>query len=107
MITRKEYMNNSNDLHRAYYAQMVTDQHKRSIIQLFGLDRLLTCTDPHLNDIPLRCWDNLANSIKVSNLKQYGENNSLSSKVCILKEAAKQIIEKHILANTMPPLESN
>lgn len=102
MITRKEYLDNSNTLHRAYYAQMVTEQHKRLVIQKFGMNNLLKSKDPYLNDLPLHSWDMIANFARFDNLSNYGENNSISAKVCILKEAAKQIIEEHTLANTTP-----
>ena len=49
----------------------------------------------YLNDLPLKSWDMITNFARFDNLSNYGENNSISAKVCILKEAAKQIIEEH------------
>lgn len=58
MITRKEYMANSANLHRAYYSQFITEEMEQLIQLHIGLDRLLTSKDEHFNDITdIREWD--------------------------------------------------
>lgn len=120
MITRVDYMANASLLHRAYHAQFVRPWMKQAILDTIGLDVLLSSTDRYLNDIPLDKWDRLvyydANGkavvngrkvwtretvwynkpgwIEVSNaLHGAGDGFSLGTGVCILKEAARQIIE--------------
>lgn len=92
-FSRKQYMNKECS-HREYYSQFVNDHDKDSVIRLIGLKRLLNISDPHLNDIPLRMWDSLPSLKRHSDqLKECGEWLSPANKVCIYKEAAKQIIE--------------
>lgn len=58
MITRKEYMANSRELHRAYYRQFITAQMKDIILRELGMKRLSSCNDiEHFNDIPIHRWD--------------------------------------------------
>jgi hypothetical protein len=113
MKTRKEYMDNlakygtaeSTANHRAYYGQFVTAGVKAVVLARFGRDRLMACRDEHLNDIPLAKWDefwmrrdNLGGMFiqppfgVVAMLNEAGEGFSAATGVCILKEAAKQII---------------
>lgn len=120
MITRVDYMANASLLHRAYHAQFVRPWMKQVILDTIGLDALLSSTDRYLNDIPLDKWDRLVyydtngkavvngrkvwtretvwynkpGWIEVSNaLRGAGDGFSLGTGVCILKEAARQIIE--------------
>lgn len=97
IFTRKEYMAASladgPAAFRRYYAQFVCDQHKGIIAGRIGLDRLLASTDKHLNDIPLHLWDNLPGIVSSSKLKEAGDYLTLAGKVCIYKEAARQMIE--------------
>ena len=51
MITHKEYMANSAELHHAYYLQFATEETKRFVLEHIGMDKLLHSTCPHLNDI--------------------------------------------------------
>lgn len=107
MKTRTEYMDKKIS-HRAYYAQFVTQHVRNLVLARIGMDRLLKSHDEHLNDIPLALWD----SFWVSNaggmhivppssitalLREAGEGNSASTGTCILKEAARQLIESAIL----------
>ena len=120
MITRVDYMANASLLHRAYHAQFVRPWMKQAILDTIGLDALLSSTDRYLNDIPLDKWDRLvyydANGKAVVNgrsvwtrekkwydnprwaevsseLRKAGDFFSIATGVCILKEAARQIIE--------------
>ncbi len=95
---------------RDYYGQFVSDEIKNEVLSFFGKKVLLSSTDEHLNDIPLRKWDALTGfrfngSEMVSRptvlptglgakLKESNEGLSASTLVCIYKEGARQVIEK-------------
>jgi len=111
MITRKEYMKDSERLHRKYFAQFVDDTIKQEILKAIGIDKLLNSKDEHLNDIPIKLWDNLTGfefrgsemirkpfSIRkelLDKLTATGEGVSCGGLVCIYKEAGKQIIKQY------------
>lgn len=59
MFTRKQYMNKE-ITHRKFFAQFVDDNIKQDVLNSIDLKSLLESTDEHLNDIPLKKWDNLA-----------------------------------------------
>lgn len=83
--------------HRAYYGQYVDEKVKLLVHQMIGLSNLQKSTDPHFNDIPLRRWDvmvTLLGQTMAKKLKENGDTLSLGSGVCILKEAAHQIVGK-------------
>ncbi len=103
--TRADYMNGACS-HRQYYGQFVTPYIKALVSRFIGKDRLMASKDEHLNDIPLQLWDGISennkNILAISN-ELYGQGfsdsdgkriYSLCNGVCILKEAAKQIIEE-------------
>jgi hypothetical protein len=96
MITRKDYLENSSKLHRAYYAQFVTNDHKNRV-RLIGLDRILESKDKNFNDIPLDEWDRRVISPvpldTVKLMKECGDYPTRAGSVCILKEAAQQIVD--------------
>lgn len=102
MITRKDYLASSN--HRAYYAQFVTPAVRLVVERRIGLAALVASKDPHMNDIPLAKWDAMAGAIhRACNTKALGEAEgfepgkhgwSLSTSVCIAKEAARQLKEE-------------
>lgn len=101
MFTRKQYLDNECS-HRGYYSQFVTPYIKTLVFQTIGIESLLNSKDEHLNDIPLKKWDTLSGSrCNVLSIAEYPNDNKkyycLSTGVCILKEAAKQIIEEHRL----------
>jgi hypothetical protein len=105
-MNRKEYMENTSELHRAYYGQFVNRYILYVVRDYIGMDALMASEDPYLNDIPLQKWDRLSNSIPghlsvpaeidYPGQTQYAGKKfySLSNGVCILKEAALQIIER-------------
>jgi len=113
-ITRTQYMNSlpkygtaeSKDAHRAFYAQFVTPATLELVESRIGLKAIQSSNDPHFNDIPLAKWDaiwirRIGNRMRIypgaiveALLKEAGENNSASTGVCILKEAAQQIKER-------------
>lgn len=86
--------------HREYYGQFVTEATIRAVVQRFGEERLLSCTNEHLNDIPLHLWDRacMVNSTVIlpflNRFRDAGDYCTLSGMVCIAKEAAKQWIER-------------
>jgi len=94
MITRKEYMAGK-FTHREYYGQFVTDAIKTLVRNHIGEQVIKRSEDPHLNDIPLRRWDNLHQAILSICGKAIASTTTggirLSDTVCIAKEAAKQI----------------
>ncbi len=91
--TRKQYMDHDCS-HRDYYGQFVTDAVKARVLRVVGRERLAESTDEHLNDIPLRVWDALG---AVGTTAQWdateGDWPSMAGRVCIYKEAAKQLKE--------------
>ncbi len=100
-MTRQEYMDRRDEMvaHREYYSQFVTENIKLQVEREIGLDNLLSSKDLYFSDIPLWKWDNLvsclgpATSDTSKQLKVNGDWLSLGTGVCILKEAARQIVE--------------
>lgn len=94
--TRAQYMAGE-ITHREYYAQFVTPEVKAEILHRFPIERLLKTADQkNLNSIPLHSWDQAAYSLRDVDalLRAAGDGPTLAGKVCILKEAAKQLIEE-------------
>lgn len=98
MKTRKQYLD-GDATHREYYAQFVTEGIRQSVAQRIGHEKLKTASgDPHLNSIPLEEWDGISHFAHTSGvfekMKAAGDALTLAGSVCILKEAARQWIEK-------------
>ena len=93
MLTRSDYLNNK-CTHREYYAQFVTRYEKALVASQFGKKKLAEefKKDESLNGIALQEWDNLARFIN-TNMRQHGDCLALAGAVCILKEAARQVVE--------------
>lgn len=102
MFTRKDYLDapleDRKAAHRRYYAQFVTS-HLRDIVRNhIGVPSLKACDDQrHFNDIPLARWDRLA-PIPVpfrldKAMREAGDYPTQAGLVCILKEAARQLVE--------------
>lgn len=87
-------------LHRAHFAQAVTPALIRDVVAYFGEDRISATTSPHLSEIPCtlfhgRCWDDFADRDERRLTELYAratgeKGTSLSDRVCIIKEAARQ-----------------
>jgi hypothetical protein len=101
-MNRKEYLDqagtdNAYVAHRQYYAQFVTDPVKQLVLRDVGrLVLTLSKDDPYLNDIPLKRWDTLVPMLPATvraKLKECGDYLTLGVGVCILKEAARQLLE--------------
>jgi hypothetical protein len=70
-MNRKEYMDadkltdgaydgsKGHDVHHEYFSQFVNSWIIDTVLSAIGKDRLLASRDLHLNDIPLKLWDNL------------------------------------------------
>lgn len=94
MYTREDYLDNK-CTHREYYAQFVNSYIIKAVRQSIGEGRIAASTDSAFNDIPLRFWDNLApvTYSESKSLKEAGDFVTLGGAVCILKEAARQILD--------------
>lgn len=94
MITRKQYMQNANELHHQYYMQFINKDLMQFVVNAIGVDRIMQSTDKHMNDIPLKYWDNLMFGIPQTcnraMIVECKEMWSLNTSVCIAKAAAKQ-----------------
>lgn len=97
-FTRDDYMEHRCS-HREYYAQFVTQEVKAAVVFHIGAAQLQASTDAHLNDIPLVKWDRATAPYSRSLFKELGDGWSMAGHVCILKEAARQVIEARIKAN--------
>ena len=105
--TRQDYLAHR-CTHREYYAQFVNESTRLSVRACIGVERLLASTDEHFNDIPLHEWDSLCGfhqsgsritgspRLPVSGRwLELGEGGpSLSSLVCVAKEAARQLVDE-------------
>lgn len=94
MITRKEYLDHKYS-HREYYAQFVTLDIIRKVKRMIGMTAINNSIDPSFNDIHLRKWDAIAVSSGTNEkMRAVGDYLAPAGKVCILKEAARQIKEE-------------
>lgn len=104
-ITRAEYMENSHELFRAYYAQFVTDETRRFVAKRIGIKKLKKSKDEHFNDIIHYSnngqggwiWD--ASPLNLELARELGEIHpgyfgSPSTHTCVGKEAARQLLEE-------------
>ena len=91
--------------HREYYGQFVTDTVKMFVEAQIGTAAIIASKDEYFNDIPLRKWDDAAHAAPPAFFKDLADSNrptnangvasiSLAEKVCLLKEAARQLADK-------------
>lgn len=101
-MTRVEYLaacgtDRLAEHHRRYYAQFVTPEVRLLLTRFFPVHELLSSTDPHFNDLPLRRWDAavcwLPKAVGDS-MRAQGDYLTLGGGVCVLKEAARQAVEQ-------------
>lgn len=105
--TRRQYIITKECDHRTYWSQFVTEWVKELVLQHIPKEELMASVDPHFNDIPLQRWDRMHSgvpgyikqAISESNATMYDTPGtpggySLSDMTCLLKEAARQIVEK-------------
>jgi len=100
MLTRTQYMSNE-VTHDEFYSQFVTPSLISMIKNRIGRSRILTSTDRHFNDIPLREWDALVQFVRTSvgskiSRANEGGGTSISDCICVLKQAARLIKQKGI-----------
>lgn len=99
LITRDDYMSNK-ATHDEYYNQFVTEGIKNIVLSRFTKDQLTKAyrQDKNFNTLALRYWDELANAFLShgtrERLKECGDSYSLGGGVCILKQAAKHIVNE-------------
>lgn len=93
-FSRADYMANKCS-HQEYYNQFVTRDTLALVEDVFGVEKLKAAyaEDKNLNTIPLAKWDALAGNVNTNEaLKQAGDYLTLAGSVCILKAAARQLI---------------
>lgn len=83
----------------AYYAQYVTPGVRSLVGGFIGLPAILRSQDEFFHDISFQAWDDLEGlcrgQVDPALLKANGETWSRSTSVCILKVAARQIVDLH------------
>lgn len=99
MITRKEYMADYENLHRAYYAQFITSAVRANVarMDLKKLKHDFKIEDER-GDVtqkfyPLRVWDNFLGAGNGDLMRECGDHMTKAGSVCIHKEAARQRVE--------------
>lgn len=95
MITREQYINFKCS-HREYYAQFVNADTKNAVRDFIGenLLRISFKRDKNFNDIPLSIWDSCPFKYNAKLMIECGDFLTPAGQVCILKEAALQIINQ-------------
>lgn len=99
LMTRADYMQFSSfdytkeqrmEAHRKYYGQFVNEATISMVLTYIGAEAIKASTNEHMNDIPLRKWDCMHKILPLAiPLRTTGECNSISTMVCIAKEAAR------------------
>lgn len=95
MFTRKDYMSGK-CTHDQYYGQMIIESSAVSVVSsLFTLDELRKAyaENKDFNTIPLQIWDNAAKLLS-TNFRKYEDIPTLAGDVCILKRAAKFLVDE-------------
>ena len=96
MISRKDYIAGK-ATYQAYYGQFVNNTYKTRVLGRIGLSQLVASRDPSFNDIPLAEWDRIASygglAETTSKMEECGDYLTLAGHICILKEAARQLVE--------------
>jgi hypothetical protein len=108
MITRSDYLAGKAS-HVEYYAQFVTPAYKARVRNNIGLDKLLRSQERFYSDVaPLNDWDRIAQLIDWDRIAQphpsfscqamveCGDYMTQAGAVCILKEAARQLVEEYL-----------
>lgn len=86
--------------HRAYYAQLVDDRTIARVLSVVGAEKLLASTDEHFNDIPMRLWDAAGSHLPMARkFGDLGDYPTLAGLVCVVKEAARQWVERQAAAD--------
>ena len=93
MKTRQEYIYGKVTFSE-YYLQFITPELEKAVSEKIGIDAVKASNDPHLNDIPLRKWDNLFQDYNLKKgialkMQEAGDYLSLAGAVCTAKECAR------------------
>lgn len=107
MITRAEYMADSERLHQAYYLEIALEAPIMLTLP-FGIRTIIAAFqegDPHLNTLSLPQWDNY--SVRQQHymrqpLKRRNDSYSLGTGVCILKALARHRAAEYIKHHHQP-----
>ena len=101
MFTRKDYLDGK-CTHSEYYSQYVenTNAAKDLVLTFWDEKTLFEAykKDKYLNSLPIKDWDDLAYRLKIGpwlTFSELGDMNTLSSRVCVLKETARHIIKAY------------
>ncbi len=80
--------------HDEYNRQMVTPFIKSKVLRKFPVESLAVALkqDKHLNSIPLAAWDDLGHGLGIK--WPEGDFDSMAGRVCVLKAAARMLIEE-------------
>ena len=103
LITRKQYMENSSELHHCYWLQFATENTKAFILRSLSVEKIknaLNSGDAYLNKIKIPYnymhtanggwwWDDAP--INTELLKLAGDTASRSARTCIAKAMAKEL----------------
>ena len=109
MFTRKQYLNKE-CTHREYWAQFVTRGMKNMVQSRFDMQRLARSQNEYFNDVTrVQDWDCMKDvTFRMLDLKVWREIHypeytdprsigwSLSDNICLLKEAARQLVEESV-----------
>ena len=99
-MTRQEYLARASEYpddtaHREYCRQFVDHRVRAIVLRGIPLLELTRSTDRSFNDIPLGRWDSLVSMLPGDTdrkLREAGDYLTLGTGVCILKEAARQLV---------------
>lgn len=112
MFTRKQYLDKQ-CTHREFWAQFVTNGMREMVRQRITLERLQRSSNEYFNDVTkLQDWDCMKDAtFRMLDMKKWRELQypeyigltsvgwSLSDNICILKEAARQIVDESVDVN--------
>lgn len=98
MYTRQDYINHK-CTHSEYFMQFVNVMQKRMILSRWAAEELAKAweNDEAFNTwfTSIREWDKIFCPVDPRLLDAVGESSTPSTRVCILKEAARQIVMEH------------
>ena len=95
MFTRTDYLDGK-CTHQQYYHQFVDERIKAIVLCRFDRETLAHhfAKDTFFNTINIRTWDVMSLPGYVADkLKQAGDYLTLAGQVCVLKQAAREIVE--------------
>ncbi|MDO8415200.1 MAG: hypothetical protein Q7S87_03190 [Agitococcus sp.] len=94
MMTKEEYMQDSNKNYAEYHRQFVTEAVKAIVLRAIGLGPIVGSPDFYLNDVYIQKWEALHEKIKAltfAQVKATGNWFDVYVSVSIAKAAAREI----------------